>query len=842
MLRKIPVIFIMSVLFLAALPTSVFAAEENVIRPIAAAATADSEDMWYAGQGDISAIFDGDDRTFFMRQWLDIPRCTVFDLTLDGFYDLTAARVVWGGSHTNCAVATAYDVYVSADGVLYTKAASVTENTDRGEDFRRTDRLPMQTEKTKYVRLCVYGQHPNSVLSLAEVSFEGTASGEPDKKIRPTAIHSSQGLKNYPTANLTDGNAGTYWRIGEWQQGSEGNGGDADTVLTAVLPHVTDLTSVNFSLISYFPEEETNFYTRTSTVKAFEIEVSENGVDYRKVYRFDGNLSAMISIGEAYRTDGCSVRDFTGSVTGVKYVRITFKNYFRLALNDLFVCGYDTENGLRTNGVQIRLSTQTTHAGIRFAAQAVKSELGLSGEYDPKASDVQFGMMLLPKKLLEKSGFDTIAALFENGKTEEILDIPAQNLYAQDEETVTFAAVLTRIPVDSFGELLCAVPYVKERGKTRFGKQIERSYINVAQTANFTYPAEEAWAVNTEDFLREIDGKVYFDVSAASKVTPVTDDWSVLFTKDTNGYYLAADTVAPVDYDTFYRILDSSMKGEGAIRWIEFSGEGYVQNPDQFDGALPISKMNDPLYLEMCLPHERNAYSSTKNANVLYEIVSEHRTLTPLCAIYLDEEKSKDIPDDAVITLCFGEMKLLACKNDGKGWFTALNSVGNLGNPGPADLGTICPLPWTLGSADPPIKPYNVTHKNSKLLQWVDDHYEIQITFGDMRGVKFNDSRVTGAVFHTWGSPFYKFENGDDILGIAAGYTVWVKESEWSGLLAGDTGADARKENGDCVQTFSSRYFVITDQPRVIYGHNVGPKAYDEVMDSEKVCELLGIK
>ena len=216
--------------------------------------------------------------------------------------------------------------------------------------------------------------------------------------------------------------------------------------------------------------------------------------------------------------------------------------------------------------------------------------------------------------------------------------------------------------------------------------------------------------------------------------------------------------------------------------------------------------------------------------------------MTPLCAIYLDQEKSKDIPDDAVITLCFGEMKLLACKNDGKGWFTALKSVGNLGNPGPSDLGTICPLPWPLGGADPPIKPYNVTYKDSKLLQWVDDHYEIQITFGDMRGIKFNDSRVIGAVFHTWGSPFYKFENGDDILGIAAGYTVWVKESEWSGLLAGDTGADARKENGDCVQTFSSRYFVITDQPRVIYGHNVGPKAYDEVMDSEKVCELLGIK
>ena len=352
-----------------------------------------------------------------------------------------------------------------------------------------------------------------------------------------------------------------------------------------------------------------------------------------------------------------------------------------------------------------------------------------------------------------------------------------------------------------------------------------------------------SWTLVVENYLREIDGEKYFDVSAAAADGPrrALDDMYFPEVDGFVGYYIEKG-VYLVESDTMLRVLNYPFKGDGAIKWDGFKPEGYFQNPDQFDGVLPISKMNDPMYLEMCLPHERNAFSGTKNANVNYEIVADHRTLTPLIAIYLDEEKEDQIPDDAVITLCFGEFKLLACKNDGKGWFVALNSMGDAEHHGPSDLGTICPIPWTLGSADPPASPYNVTHTNSKLLQWVDDHFEIQLTGADFKGIKFNDDRVERAVLHSWGSPFYKYENGDDILGIAAGYTVWVKEPEWSGFLAGDTGADARKENGDCVQTFSSRYFVITDQPRVIYGHNVGPKAYDEVMDSEKVCKLLGIK
>ena len=70
---------------------------------------------------------------------------------------------------------------------------------------------------------------------------------------------------------------------------------------------------------------------------------------------------------------------------------------------------------------------------------------------------------------------------------------------------------------------------------------------------------------------------------------------------------------------------------------------------------------------------------------------------------------------------------------------------------------------------------------------------------------------------------------------------MWVKEPQWSGYLTADTGADVRQDGQYCHQTFSSRYFVVTDQPKTVYGHNVGPNRYDTIMDSATVQQLLGI-
>ena len=349
-----------------------------------------------------------------------------------------------------------------------------------------------------------------------------------------------------------------------------------------------------------------------------------------------------------------------------------------------------------------------------------------------------------------------------------------------------------------------------------------------------------SWTLDVAAFVREIDGEKYFDVSAAAAASPRRPDDHEFFPELDGfvGYYIEKG-VYTVDADTMYRVIECPFKGDGAIKWTGFKTDNWQENSDPFDGVLPISKIHDPLYQQLCLPHERNAFSSTKNGNNNFEVAkTTEGNLTVLCAIYPDKEK--EIPDDAVVTLCFGPMKMAVRKDDGKGWFLAVDSTGpDDTHPGPSDLGNIYPLPWQLENDKNPVRSYNVGRETN--VKWVDDHFEVRVTGADLNAKKFSDPRVNGVVFHTW-SKFYQFDAANSIEGIATAYTVWVKEPEWSGLLAGDTGADCRQQGHDCVQTFSSRYFIITDQPRMVYGHNVGPKRYDEIMDSEKVCELLGIK
>ena len=769
----------------------------------------------------ISAVIDGDDSTVFVRRWMDSNACGSIDFTLDGFYTPDTLRLYWGvKGNKYTSTPSSYAVFGSDDGMFY-RLLYQTDSIEAANGARE-DFVPLENaENIRYLRLCVYNASGSS-LTLAEATLYGTAGTAPEKKIFPISATATQEQTEYPVKNVRD-NSESTWRAGIWECGSEGANGHPDTVMNLILPQVTDLKTLNLSLSPHVWDPDSGVYARKATLSAFEVEVSENGIDYRKVCRYDGSAAAITGNGQINQSYGIVVSDFTGDVSGVKYLRLTFKKYSHLSLQSVFVTGNDTENGLRTNGVQIRLSTQTTHAGMRFAAQAVKAELGIDGTYDPKASDVQLGMMLLPKKLLETSGFDTIAALFESGKTEEILDIPAQNLYAQDDETVTFAAVLTRIPVDSFGELLCAVPYVKEGGKTRFGKQIERSYTDVAQTANFTYPAEEAWAVNTEDFLREIDGKLYFDVSAASKVTPVKKDWSMLFPTGVAGYYLAAGTVAPMDRDTILRVVKYPFKGEGAIKWTGFSPD-WVECDDQFDGVLPISRMSDPLYVDMCLPNEE--IIDRTNATNMYAVAEGYKNALPIAGITL--AKGKELPEDAEITLCFGPIRLYARTKDSDGWFIASEMMAK-----PTD---IYPLPWTLENDANPVKAQRIPDER---ITEVDGHYEVKLRGGDFTGAFFDDERVKSSILHFWGT-FYYYDHGTDILGLASSYVTWVKEPEYSGyLVAGGAGTDLRGPNIATQQGYNGRNVTITTEPSISIGHNVGPKNYDAIMNSEQLQALM---
>mgnify|MGYP004604732495 CR=1 FL=1 len=789
----------------------------------------------YSTISPITAVIDGDETTVFVRRWADKNVLGSINFTLNGVYSPDVLRLSWGvKGNKYTSTPSSYAVFGSDDGMFYRllyRADSI-----EAANGAREDLVPLENaQNIRYLRLCVYEASGNS-LTLAEATLYGAAGTTPETKIFPISAEATQAQDGYPVSNILE-NTDSMWRAGIWQTGSEGNAEQADAVMTLTLPQWTSLETLNLSLVPHVWDPSSGAYDRKVTLSAFEVEVSEDGVNYRMVHRYDGDATAITGSGRIEQSYGIVVNDFTADVSRVKYVRLTFKKFSHLSLQSVFVTGQDMQNGLRTQDVQVRLGTENTRAGLSFTGQAIKAQLGLQGIYDPETATASFGMMIVPKSVLENGGYATIAAMIQSGNTANVLDIPVQNPQAQDDETITFTATMTQIPLDDFNTTLCFVPYVKENGSFRFGKQTECVYTTVADAGKFLYPESGIWAVNVEDFRREIDGKQYFDVCAAASVTPIGRDATPVFPIEAPGYYIAEGTFE-VDADTMWRVLEYAHTGNGAIKWLHFSAETYTRNPDQYDGVLPVSKMEDPLYVQMCVPNETASYMGTAgrsevtpsgrtNASNLYELTDRYVNALPIGAIYANPEK--DLPDDAQITLCFGKITLAARSKDSDGWF-----IGSQIDCKPVD---IYPLPWTLENDDNPVKSYRLS--DDKVV-WVNDHYEIKLTGADIKGTSFADERVNGSILHFWGD-FYRFEKGSDVLGIATGFTVWVKEPEWAGYMTAAVGADIRGADGYCQQAFAGINFDVTAQPRTIYGHNVGPNRYDTIMDSATVQQLLGI-
>ena len=62
------------------------------------------------------------------------------------------------------------------------------------------------------------------------------------------------------------------------------------------------------------------------------------------------------------------------------------------------------------------------------------------------------------------------------------------------------------------------------------------------------------------------------------------------------------------------------------------------------------------------------------------------------------------------------------------------------------------------------------------------------------------------------------------------------------GHFAATIGANWRIEAGGSTdQVFSGYNHLITTHPRTVFGHNVGPAVYDQIMDSAAVQKLLGL-
>ena len=190
-------------------------------------------------------------------------------------------------------------------------------------------------------------------------------------------------------------------------------------------------------------------------------------------------LEGSVSAGKAQGVTLVS-RDFSAATytLGSGTYRFTVKNYK----------GGAGAKYLNIRGANIRLATEESSAGLRFATVVNKNEFytahGGERVYSySEDSNLRFGTLIIPEKLL-KTGSDVVTA-FKSGDS-NVLDVPAQRVYAQDDQTLTYTAVLTGIPQSDYATVLQAAAYLRYRENAEsdwtyiFTDSVCRSYYGVA--------------------------------------------------------------------------------------------------------------------------------------------------------------------------------------------------------------------------------------------------------------------------------------------------------------------------------------------------------------------------
>ncbi len=331
------------------------------------------------------------------------------------------------------------------------------------------------------------------------------------------------------------------------------------------------------------------------------------------------------------------------------------------------------------------------------------------------------------------------------------------------------------------------------------------------------------------DFLLK-DG--FLDVQAASEVfkSKGSND-SHLFAEGVEGLkgYEVNGGVYQVDAETIRRLVNVPVRGDGRFKWIGFedcgSWSGNLEQPE----FAPADKINDPVYMSMFLPSEGTCFLETrKNPSFLDVAEDKWVNAVTIGAVYKNMEK--ELPDDAEFTICISDVNLLLRTKASNGWFLAS------GVKSPTVYNELYYLPWQLSSK---LGTYPLQNRVKKY----SDRVEIKLKGSDLnatRGKKVAPE-VEQCVFHFWGD-MYNFNcKGSEVLGLVTSFKIWVKEPEWADYLVVGIGADWRDAKGNILQAYAGYKHTVTAEPKLVFGHNVEPSRYDEVMDSERVQKLLGI-
>ena len=350
-----------------------------------------------------------------------------------------------------------------------------------------------------------------------------------------------------------------------------------------------------------------------------------------------------------------------------------------------------------------------------------------------------------------------------------------------------------------------------------------------SETASSATVSVPSRAVSSEEGLPEYDarGWVIVENVRLNLGLGVMDDHSRCFYEGAPGYVIEGSSRPyRLDAETLRRVVATPCEGSGSLVWRDFNQFG-ANNPDQFDGVIPVSKLNDPIFLSMNMPAEATVFIAGRiNPQNFAAYPENANRVLSIGAIY--GEKNTEIGNDETFTVCLGRIDL-ALKTKEKDWYLADT------HPWPTSPDRLYYLPWELEKT---VKP--LTLSADRILK-TEDHVEVTLTGYDLNGIAQQYKGAVAACLHFWGSSV-NVGSGSNVKGLVACYTAWVKEPEAVGKLVATIGADWYTAKGEIMQAFTGMNYFVKTEPRFILGHAVGPKAYDEVMDTETVQNLLGMK
>ena len=225
---------------------------------------------------------------------------------------------------------------------------------------------------------------------------------------------------------------------------------------------------------------------------------------YAKFYASNDkqNWTEAVEVDPAWRQEATNktwytegALDFGGAYRYIKLEVMTVAAATDAYMNvyELAFVGNKGIAGVRENlvikGGQIRLPDDKVSAGLRFGATLQKSFLNIEGDYTYNAkADTTFGMFVLPKDMLA-TGQTLAQYLVNNNYGGNAVKVPAVKVYSQDDETVTFTAVLTNIPQKDYGRDIVAVAYVCVDGTYAFANEVTKNYMGVAEAVAESYKA-----------------------------------------------------------------------------------------------------------------------------------------------------------------------------------------------------------------------------------------------------------------------------------------------------------------------------------------------------------------